>query len=221
MGRRPARCYRYAKNKPYPKSRFCRGVPDPKIMIYDVGRKNAGVEEFPYTVHLVSDEIAQVCSEALEAARIVINKYMSKYAGKDAFHMRVRAHPYHVLRINKMLSCAGADRLQTGMRQAYGKPNGLCARVRIGTTLISVRTKDSNKEALMEAVRRARFKFAGRQQIIVSNRFGFTPFNGKQFAELAQSGRLHDMGPHVRVKATKGPLNNNSMLIIRKRIPKV
>ncbi|GFU29219.1 hypothetical protein NPIL_532701, partial [Nephila pilipes] len=27
MGRRPARCYRYCKNKPYPKSRFCRGVP--------------------------------------------------------------------------------------------------------------------------------------------------------------------------------------------------
>merc|ERR1712149_130700 len=26
MGRRPARCYRYCKNKPYPKSRFCRGV---------------------------------------------------------------------------------------------------------------------------------------------------------------------------------------------------
>merc|ERR1712093_891792 len=24
----------------------------------------------------------------------------------------VRAHPYHVVRINKMLSCAGADRLQ-------------------------------------------------------------------------------------------------------------
>ncbi|ELU41780.1 hypothetical protein AG1IA_04190 [Rhizoctonia solani AG-1 IA] len=30
MGRRPARCYRYCKNKPYPKSRYNRGVPDPK-----------------------------------------------------------------------------------------------------------------------------------------------------------------------------------------------
>lgn len=35
-------------------------------------------------------------------------------AGKDSFHLRVRVHPFHVLRINKMLSCAGADRLQTG-----------------------------------------------------------------------------------------------------------
>ncbi len=62
-------------------------------------------------------------SEALEAARIAANKYMVKYAGKDSFHLRVRVHPFHVLRINKMLSCAGADRLQTGMRGAFGKPN--------------------------------------------------------------------------------------------------
>lgn len=34
MGRRPARCYRYCKNKPYPKSRYNRGVPDPKVFIF-------------------------------------------------------------------------------------------------------------------------------------------------------------------------------------------
>ena len=54
MGRRPAKCYRYCKNKPYPKSRFNRGVPDPKIRIFDLGRKKAGVDEFPLSVHLVS-----------------------------------------------------------------------------------------------------------------------------------------------------------------------
>ena len=74
MGRRPARCYRYCKNKPYPKSRFCRGVPDPKIRIYDLGRKKAGVDEFPLCVHLVSDELEQLSAEALEAARICCNK---------------------------------------------------------------------------------------------------------------------------------------------------
>ncbi|KAL8527446.1 hypothetical protein ACS0TY_005344 [Phlomoides rotata] len=35
------------------------------------------------------------------------------FSNKNAFHLRVRVHPFHVLRINKMLSCAGADRLQT------------------------------------------------------------------------------------------------------------
>ena len=47
----------------------------------------------------------------MEAARIAANKYLIKIAGKDGFHLRCRIHPYHVVRINKMLSCAGADRL--------------------------------------------------------------------------------------------------------------
>ncbi len=68
------------------------------------------MEEFPFCAHLLSGEKEQLSSEALEAGRIVINKYLQKFAGKDNFHMRVRTHPYHVLRINKMLSCAGADR---------------------------------------------------------------------------------------------------------------
>lgn len=66
--------------------------------------------------------------------------------------MRIRVHPFHVLRINKMLSCAGADRLQTGMRGAFGKPIGLVARVNIGQVLVSVRTKDSNKAVVIEGI---------------------------------------------------------------------
>ena len=145
MGRRPAKCYRYCKNKPYPKSRFNRGVPDSKIRIYDLGRKKAGVDEFPLSVHLVSDELEQLSSEALEAGRICCNKYLVKNCGKDSFHIRIRVHPFHVLRINKMLSCAGADRLQTGMRGAFGKAHGTAARVKIGQILVSVRSYDKFK----------------------------------------------------------------------------
>ena len=83
MGRRPARCYRYCKNKPYPKSRFCRGVPDPKIRIFDLGRKKAGVDEFPLCVHLVSDEYEQLSAEALEAARICCNKVNYSYGTQN------------------------------------------------------------------------------------------------------------------------------------------
>ena len=43
---------RQIKNKPYPKSRYCRGVPDPKIRIYDVGAKKAAVEQYPLCVHM-------------------------------------------------------------------------------------------------------------------------------------------------------------------------
>ena len=56
MGRRPHRCYRVIRGKPYPKSRYNRGVPDSKIRSYDTGKKKAGVDEFPCVVHIVSDE---------------------------------------------------------------------------------------------------------------------------------------------------------------------
>lgn len=134
----------FSSSQPYPKSRFNRGVPDPKIRIFDLGRKRAAVDDFPLCIHLVSNEYEQLSSEALEAARICANKYLVKNSGKDAFHLRVRAHPFHVVRINKMLSCAGADRLQTGMRGAWGKPNGSVARVNIGQIIMSVRTRDAS-----------------------------------------------------------------------------
>jgi large subunit ribosomal protein L10e len=206
MGRRPARCYRYCKNKPYPKSRFCRGVPDPKIRIFDLGKKKATANEFPLCIHLVSDEREQISSEALEAARISANKYITKHAGKDGFHMRVRVHPFHVLRINKMLSCAGADRLQTGMRGAFGKPVGTVARVDIGQVLISVRTKDATKAVVTEALRRCKYKFPGRQKIVVSNKWGFTKLTREEYEEAKELGRIIPDGSHVKYINNHGSL---------------
>ena len=206
MGRRPARCYRYCKNKPYIKSRYCRGVPEPKLKIYESGAKGAACAELPLCVHMVSDELEQVSSEALEAGRIVINKYLSTIVGRDHFHLRVRVHPYHILRINKMLSCAGADRLQTGMRHAFGKPNGLVARVKIGQILYSVRTREGNEDKIKEAFRRCKYKFPGRQYTVVSNRWGFTNLTHKDYRALEAQGRLVDMGSHVKVNPVKGKL---------------
>merc|ERR1711972_88279 len=202
-----ARCYRQIKNKPYPKSRFCRGVPDAKIRIYDVGMKKYSVETFPACVHLVSWEKEQISSEALEAARIACNKYMVKNCGKEAFHLRVRVHPFHVLRINKMLSCAGADRLQTGMRGAYGKAHGTAARVRIGQIFLSVRSHDKFKAEVVEALRRSKFKFSGRQKIFVSKKFGFTKWNRDEYQEMRASGHLKTDGVNVQYMPEHGPLS--------------
>merc|ERR1712168_1397412 len=208
MGRRPARCYRYCKNKPYPKSRFCRGVPDPKIRIYDLGKKKAPVQDFPLCIHMVSDELEQLSSEALEAARICANKYMVKSCGKDAFHMRIRCHPFHVVRINKMLSCAGADRLQTGMRGADGKPQGTVARVNIGQPLMSIRCKDNNEPTAVEALRRAKFKFPGRQKIFTSKKWGFTRWDREEYVERRRDGSIKPDGTNVQYYPNKGSLKN-------------
>ncbi|XP_075413321.1 large ribosomal subunit protein uL16-like [Tenrec ecaudatus] len=205
--RRPARCYRYCKKKPYPKSRFCRGVPDANIHIFDLGRKKAKVDEFPLCGHMVSDEYEQLSSEALEAARICANKFMVKSWSKDGFHIRVRLHPFHIIRINKMLSCAGADRLQTGMRGAFGKPQGTVARVHIGQVIMSIRTKLQNKEHVIEALRRAKFKFPGRQKIHISKKWGFTKFNADEFENTVAEKRLIPDGCGVKYIPNRGPLD--------------
>ncbi|KAI9167749.1 60S ribosomal protein L10-A [Paramyrothecium foliicola] len=209
MARRPARCYRYCKNKPYPKSRFNRGVPDPKIRIFDLGRKRANVDDFPLCIHLVSNEYEQLSSEALEAARICANKYLVKNTGKEGFHLRVRAHPFHVVRINKMLSCAGADRLQTGMRGAWGKPNGTVARVNIGQIIMSVRTRDSNRGLALEALRRSQYKFPGRQKIIISKNWGFTPLRRDEYLERKAAGRVKVDGAYVQFLSNHGKIADN------------
>jgi len=210
MGRRPGRCYRVIKNRPYIKSRYCRGVPDPKIRIYDLGKKKAHVDELPVCVHLVSLENEQLSSESLEAARICANKYFSKLAGKDSFHMRVRVHPWHVIRINKMLSCAGADRLQTGMRGAFGKPTGTVARVSIGQVLISVRCKEAHKAHIIEGLRRCKFKFPGQQKIVVSQKWGFTKYSREEYGKLKAEDKIIPDGAHCKVRTGHGPLVLNA-----------
>ena len=208
MGRRPARCYRYCRGKCFPKSRFNRGVPDPKIRIYDAGKKKAKIEEFPVCLHLISEEYEQISSDALEAARIQCNKFLMSKAGKDGYHMKIRAHPWHVLRINKMLSCAGADRLQTGMRGAWGKSYGKCARVYINQILISIRVKENNKKWAFEALRRAKNKFPGRQRIAISSKYGFTGMKKSEYFALKREGRIKQQGGHINVIPKHGKLLN-------------
>merc|ERR1711879_1097168 len=146
----------------------------------------------------VCDEMQQITSESMEAAPICTNKYMITNAGRDFFHIRMRPHPFDVLRINKTLSCAGADRLSTGMRGAFGKAYGTAARVDIGQVVMSVRTKEEKLAIAVEALRRAKFKFPGRQKVHISSKFGFTRFTKPDYEKWKACGRLVPDGTNVK-----------------------
>jgi large subunit ribosomal protein L10e len=206
MGRRPARCYRVAGGKPWPKSRYNRGVPDSKIRAYDIGSKRSDYEELPFCVHLVSKEMEQVSSEAMEAARVAANKVMNKVCKKEGFHIRSRLHPFHVLRINKMLSCAGADRLQTGMRGAFGKPYGRVARVEINQIIMSIRIKKEYIETAKVALYRASKKYPGRQTISISTKHGFSDMTHLVYQKAKAEGQIESKGNHCKVRSKRGPL---------------
>ncbi|XP_048210575.1 60S ribosomal protein L10-like [Perognathus longimembris pacificus] len=132
---------------------------------------------------------------------------MVKSCGKDCFHIWVRLHPFHVIRINKMLSCAGADHLQTRLRRAFGKPQGTVARVHTGQVIMSTCTKLQSEEHVIEALRRAKFKFPGHQKIHISKNWGFTKFNAQEFkAKMAQKRLILD-GCGVKYVPDGGPLD--------------
>ena len=208
MGRRPFRCYRWIKGKPYPKSRFNRAVPDPKLRFYDGGLKLAKYDQFNACVHLISNEREQIASEALEAARVAANRFLVAKIGKDGFHLRVRKHPWHVLRINKMLTCAGADRLQAGMRQAFGKAYQKACRVKIGDILFSIRVKREHMKHGVGALINCKGKLPGKQLVFVSNKVGFTKYTQKEIDELKAENRLIVKGDHVHKEKQEGPLEN-------------
>ncbi|KAJ7353501.1 ribosomal protein L10e/L16, partial [Mycena albidolilacea] len=149
----------------------------------------------------------QLSSEALEAARICANKYVTKTSGKDSFHLRVCVHPFHVIRINKMLSCAGADRLQTGMRGTWGKPYGTVAHINIGQIILFIRCKDANTPVIMEALHCAGYKFPGHQKIIVSKKWGFTNVAKGDYLKLKE--KVLQNGAYIQFIRPKGPLKQN------------
>jgi len=108
-----------------------------------------------------------------------------------------------------MLSCAGADRLQTGMRGAWGKPYGTAARVNIGQIILSIRCKDANAAVVQEALRRARYKFPGRQKIIISRKWGFTNVNRGDYLKLKEDKRVLQDGAYVQYIRPRGNLEKN------------
>ena len=109
------------------------------------------------------------------------------------------------------------------MRGAFGKPQGTVARVNIGQTIMSIRSKENHQASCLEAFRRAKFKFPGRQkvtgyltgvmllfflyvQIVVSKKWGFTKYDKEDYDEMRQNGRLIPCGAHAKYIAEHGPL---------------
>lgn len=95
------------------------------------------------------------------------------------------------------------------MRGAWGKPYGTVARVNIGQVILSIRTKDANAAVIVEALRRARYKFPGRQKIIVSKKWGFTNVNKEDYGKLKEDKRVLQDGAYVQFIRPKGPLEQN------------
>jgi large subunit ribosomal protein L10e len=128
--------------------KFAPGAPNPKVARFSTGKFRT---DYDYLFKLVSEGKLQIRHNALEAARVAASKKVA-LVGEENFLLRVVTYPHLVLRENKMIATAGADRLQEGMRKAFGKPIGLAARVNIGSVVLELSLKAENFEKGKEAM---------------------------------------------------------------------
>lgn len=138
----------------YTSKKFAPGAPNPKVARFTTGKSRP---DYDYLFRLISEGKVQVRHNALEAARVAASKKVT-LIGEENFLLKVVSYPHLILRENKMIATAGADRLQEGMRKAFGKPIGLAARVDIGDTVLELSLKAENFEKGKEAMKAASTK---------------------------------------------------------------
>jgi large subunit ribosomal protein L10e len=136
----------YSKRKVTPFTRvskrrqksYIKMVPSQKIVKFSMGKLNQYRKgKYPFELSVISVENVQLRHNAMEACRQYINKKIDKeLAGNYLF--KIVPYPHHVQRENKMLTGAGADRMQTGMQLAYGKSGGKAAILKEGSEIFYV-----------------------------------------------------------------------------------
>jgi large subunit ribosomal protein L10e len=172
--RRPWRCYSGWTRRPYQHKRssnhrreYARGGSQSKIVRYWGGNKDIPWEEWEIVVGLKVDKQVQVSSNALEAIRITVNSPLQKMVGRSNYRFRVRSKPFQKFRENRMLAFAGADRVQSGMRNSFGRSTGVCARVKAGSILCEVGIQLKNLPIVRERLRIAGMKLSCSSQIVI------------------------------------------------------
>ncbi|MFA6804664.1 MAG: 50S ribosomal protein L16 [Candidatus Methanomethylophilaceae archaeon] len=156
MVRKPASMYRRITGQAYTRREYMGGVPASRISQFDMGNLQA---DFPVVLTLKVKNRVQVRHTSMEAGRIAANKVLSAQAGVQSYHLSVRAFPHVVLRENKLATGAGADRVSSGMRSAFGKTVGTAARLERNQAILTVRTTADKVDIAKDALWRASMKF--------------------------------------------------------------
>lgn len=156
-GLRKGKCYShvtraYTRKSKFKKKGFIKTIPPSKIVKFEMGELK---RPFGYRVDLISKDRIQIRQNALESVRMLVNKRLHDSVGGLNYRFKVNVYPHHVLRENKMLTGAHADRMQTGMQKAFGTPVGLAAQVHKGQALLSAYVDKQHIELAKKALQLA------------------------------------------------------------------
>jgi large subunit ribosomal protein L10e len=159
-----ARNYRHVKNRAYTRKEYARGFPPPKIVKFTMGDTKT---QFDIEGQLIATERVQIRHSALEAARVATNRVLMDKLIND-YYMAVHPYPHIILRENKMIFGAHADRLQQGMRRSFGTAVGTAAKVEVDQPIITVRVKAAATETAKESLKRGSAKLPIHCKIVIS-----------------------------------------------------
>jgi len=158
-----AKNYRPVKGQNYTRKKYVRGFPQPKITKFTMGDTKS---KFEYEARLISLQNAQIRHNALEAARVATNRILMEKLVNN-YQLQVSPYPHTILRENKMIFGAHADRLQQGMRRSFGTPIGTAARVRPDQTIIIVRVNADAVELARTSLKRGAAKLPMPCKIVI------------------------------------------------------
>jgi len=144
------RNYRRVKGQAYTRGKYIHGSPPPKISKFMMGDTKS---HFEYRFSLIAQAPVQIRHNALEAARVAANKVLFDALGETGYMVQLRVYPHIILRENRMIATAGADRLQEGMRRSFGKPSGRAARIRTGQSILDVYVNGNAVDHAKKALR--------------------------------------------------------------------
>ncbi|MCL1978510.1 MAG: 50S ribosomal protein L16 [Candidatus Bathyarchaeota archaeon] len=159
-----ARNFRHVKNRAYTRKEYARGFPPPKIVKFTMGDTKGS---FDFEVQLLSTKRVQVRHSALEAARVATNRVLIDKLVND-YLMVVHPYPHIILRENKMIFGAHADRLQQGMRRSFGTAVGTAAKVEVDQPIITVKVKAASAEIAKMSLKRGSAKLPIHCKIVVT-----------------------------------------------------
>jgi large subunit ribosomal protein L10e len=158
-----ARNYGPVKGQAYTRKEYVKGFPPPKIVKFTMGDTKT---QYDYEARLIALQRTQIRHIALEATRVATNRVLMDKLIND-YYMQVLPFPHIILRENKMIFGAHADRLQQGMRRSFGRTIGTAARIEPGQTLIIVRVKANAVETAKLSLKRGMAKLPIPCRIVV------------------------------------------------------
>ena len=138
----------YTRKSKVKSKNYIKAVPNPKIVKFRMGDTSGyNKGKYPIEIRVYTTESIQIRDNATEAMRQYLHRFLTEQIGKD-YYFEIKPVPHHILRENRMITGAGADRMQTGMALSFGVAMSRAALVKAGKMLFKVAVLNPRHEQI-------------------------------------------------------------------------